>query len=384
MAATPSLHSKLPLWEPSIFDTMNQVSRKYNALNLAQGYPDFGTDPELVRLLQQAVADGHNQYAPMAGVYTLREAIAAKTESLYGACYDPETEITLTNGATQAIFTAIAASIRPGDEVIIFKPAYDCYEPTVKAHGGIPVLQQLQGEDFHIDWEALEAAIGPKTRMLVLNSPHNPSGTVLKAADLLRLEKLLENTNILVLSDEAYEHLVYDGLEHQSFCRYPGLRERTFICASFGKTFHVTGWKLGYCLAPAALMQEFQKLHEFIVFSVNHPAQRAVCQYLEDPSRYLDLNAFFQRKRDLFLEALQGSRFRWKPSEGTYFQLLDYSAISGEPDRDFAEALAREHGVAAIPISVFNLNREDRHQLRFCFAKADDTLLRAAEILCRL
>ena len=378
---TPAISSKLPNWEPSIFDTMNQVARKYNALNLAQGYPDFGTDPELVHLLQQAAGDGHNQYAPMAGILSLREAITAKTEALYGARYNPQTEVTVTNGATQAIFTAIAASIRKGDEVIIFKPAYDCYEPTVLAHGGIPILLQLQGEAFRIDWEALESAMGPKTRMIILNSPHNPSGTVLPSEDLERLQTLLEPTDILVLSDEAYEHLVFDGKEHQSLCRFPGLRQRTFVCASFGKTFHVTGWKLGYCLAPKPLMREFQKLHEFIVFSVNHPAQRAVCQYLEDPERYLGLGAFFEEKRNLFLQGLEGSRLRWKPSAGTYFQLLDYSEITDEPDTVFAERLAREHGLAAIPISVFNLDRQDHRQLRFCFAKSEATLQQAASIL---
>ncbi|WP_233131718.1 methionine aminotransferase [Robiginitalea sediminis] len=380
----PPIASKLPQWEPSIFDTMNQVARQTGAINLAQGYPDFGTDPELVRLMQEALQEGHNQYAPMAGLFSLREAIAAKTRDLYGAHYDPETEITLTNGATQAIFTAIAATIREGDEVIVFKPAYDCYEPAVKAHGGVPVLLQLQGPQFRIDWEGLQEAIGPRTRMLILNSPHNPSGTVLGEADLKRLEELLAPTEILVLSDEAYEHLVFDGQEHQSFCKFPGLKDRSFICASFGKTFHVTGWKLGYCMAPEPLMREFRKLHEYIVFSVNHPAQRAVYRYMEDPQRYLNLGAFFQEKRDAFLQALEGSRFRFRPAAGTYFQLLEYSGISDEPDTVFARRLAREHGVAAIPISVFNLNREDHRQLRFCFAKSGETLEKAAAILRNL
>ena len=380
----PNILSKLPGLETSIFDRMSRMAHEEGAINLSQGFPDFGADPELISLYQDALQGTYNQYAPLAGISSLREAIVSKTEALHGVAYDPGAEVTLTNGATQALFTAIACSIRPGDEVIIFKPAYDSYEPAVKAHGGHPVLLQLKAPDFGIDWDALQAAINPKTRMILLNSPHNPSGTILKAADLQRLEKMLERTEILVLSDEVYEHLVFDGAEHQSVCRFPGLRERSFICASFGKTFHVTGWKLGYCLAPKSLMREFRKLHEFIVFSVHHPAQRAVAAYMQDPSHYLDLGDFFQEKRDRFLSGLEGSRFRWTPSEGTYFQLLDYSAISDEGDIAFAERLTREHKVASIPISVFNLHREDPRKLRFCFAKKSETLDRATEILRQL
>lgn len=381
---TPSISSKLPDLEVSIFSHMSQLAHKEGAINLSQGFPDFGADPELIRLYQKALEGRYNQYAPLAGIFSLREAITEKTRKLHGADYDPGEEVTVTNGATQAIFTAIACSIRPGDEVILFKPAYDCYEPSVEAHGGKPVPLQLQGPEFRIDWEALEAAIGPKTRMILLNSPHNPSGTILKKAELERLEKRLAGTDILLLSDEVYEHLVFDGAEHESVCRFPGLKERAFICASFGKTFHVTGWKLGYCLAPEPLMREFRKLHEFVVFSVHHPAQRAVAAYMETPEHYLGLSAFFQEKRDRFLAGLEGSRFRWKPSEGTYFQLLEYRGISDEPDVAFAERLTREHGVASIPISVFNLHREDPRMLRFCFAKTEDTLDRATEILRRL
>lgn len=380
----PNILSKLPDLETSIFDRMSRMAHEEEAINLSQGFPDFGADPELIALYQEALKGSYNQYAPLAGIGSIREAIVAKTETLHGVRYDPGEEVTLTNGATQAIFTAIAASIRPGDEVIIFKPAYDCYEPSVQAQGGVPILLQLQGPDFSIDWEVLEEAIGPKTRMILLNSPHNPSGTILKDADLQRLERILEDTSILVLSDEVYEHLVFDGEEHQSVCRFPGLRERSFICASFGKTFHVTGWKLGYCLAPKTLMREFRKLHEFIVFSVNHPAQRAVAAYMQDPSHYLGLGAFFQEKRDRFLSGLEGSRFRWTPSEGTYFQLLDYSAISDEGDIAFAERLTREFKVASIPISVFNLHREDPKKLRFCFAKKQETLDSATDILRNL
>lgn len=383
-ALKPPFSSKLPNLEASIFGHMNQVARETDAINLAQGFPDFNPDPELVRLVREAMEGPYNQYAPLAGIYSLREAIAEKTESLYRAAYHPESEVTITAGATQAIYTAIACSVHEGDEVIVLKPAYDCYEPSIRVHGGVPVPLQLKGPDFEIDWEALERALGPRTRMIVLNSPHNPSGTVLKKADLERLERLLRPTDVLVLSDEAYEHLVFDGLENQSICRFPGLRERAFVCASFGKTFHVTGWKMGYCLAPAPLMDEFRKVHEFLIFALNHPVQRGLTAYLKDPSTYLELGAFFQRKRDLFLQALQPSRFRIKPSEGTYFQLADYKAISNEGDVAFAERLARDFGVAGIPISVFNLDKVDNGFIRFCFAKKDETLLRAAEILCKV
>ena len=378
---TPALRSKLPGLQPSIFSEMNRIAHEAGALNLAQGFPDFGVDPELLRLHQEALESGYNQYAPMPGVLSLREAIAEKTESLYGAVYHPDTEVTVTAGATQAIFSAIAAVVRPGDEVIIFKPAYDSYEPNVRLHGGVPVLLPLQGPHFRIDWDAFDRALGPKTRMVILNTPHNPSGTVLEAEDLIRLEQRLGPTDTLVLSDEVYEHLIFDGRAHQSICRFPGLRERAFVCASFGKTFHVTGWKMGYCLAPKALMQEFRKLHEFVVFSVNHATQKALARYLEDPSRYLHLPGFFQRKRDLFLSGLEGSRFSLIPAAGTYFQVVDFSSISDEPDVAFAGRLAREHQVAGIPISVFNLGGADHQQLRFCFAKKDETLVRAAEIL---
>lgn len=378
---TPALTSKLPGLQPSIFSEMNRIAQQAGALNLAQGFPDFGVDPELLHLYQEALESGYNQYAPMPGILSLREAIAAKTESLYGASYDPDTEITVTAGATQAIFSAIAAAVRPGDEAIIFKPAYDSYEPNVKIHGGVPVPIALSGPDFRIDWEAFDRALGPKTRMVILNTPHNPSGTVLEAEDLQKLDERLRPTQALVLSDEVYEHLIFDGRAHQSICRFPGLRERAFVCASFGKTFHVTGWKMGYCLAPKALMREFRKIHEFVVFSVNHAAQKALARYLENPERYLELPAFFQRKRDLFLSGLEGSRFSFTPSSGTYFQIVDYSAISDEDDVAFAGRLAREHRVAGIPISVFNLGGADHKQLRFCFAKKDETLVRAAEIL---
>ncbi|WP_445383494.1 methionine aminotransferase [Robiginitalea sp. IMCC43444] len=378
------LKSKLPNLETSIFTVMSQMAHKEKAINLSQGFPDFGADPELLDLYREAIADGYNQYAPMGGIFSLREAISEKTAALYGAVYHPEKEITVTAGATQAIYTAIASVVYPGDEVIVFKPAYDCYEPSVIAQGGIPVVLQLKGPDFRIDWEALRQAITPKTRMIMLNSPHNPSGTLLKAEDLLQLQEILRGTDILVLSDEVYEHLVFDGYTHESVCKYTDLKERSFICASFGKTFHVTGWKMGYCLAPETLMREFRKIHEFVVFAVNHPAQKAIANYLKNPEHYQYLGSFFQKKRDLFLQGIKGSRFRFTPSEGTYFQLLDYSEISEDPDLEFAKKLTVEQGVASIPISVFNVNRADHHQLRFCFAKTDETLKRATEILSTL
>lgn len=379
----PNLVSKLPNLEQSIFSKMSQMAVASGAINLSQGFPDFGVDPELIALMQRSLDGNYNQYAPMGGIFSLREAIARKTERCYGQIYHPEKEITLTAGATQAIYTAIASTLYPGDEVIIFKPAYDCYEPSVRAQGGVPVLLQMD-PDFRIDWNAFREVLNSNTRMVILNTPHNPSGTILKADDLLTLEELLRPTNTLVLSDEVYEHLVFDGAVHQSVCKYPGLKERSFICASFGKTFHITGWKMGYCMAPEALMTEFRKIHEFVVFSINHPAQRAIAEYMQDPSRYEMLGAMFQQKRDLFLEGIRASRFEYTPAEGTYFQLLNFSKISPRTDLDFAEWLVREKGVAGIPISVFNLNREDNRQLRFCFAKKTDTLKRACDVLSRL
>lgn len=360
---------------------MNQLAHTHNAINLAQGFPDFPADPRLIAFVSEAMKEGYNQYAPMNGIFSLREAIAVKLETLYGASYDPDTEITVTVGATQAIYTAITAFVHPGDEVIIITPAYDCYEPAVRINGGIPVHVEMKSKDFKVDWELFQNAIGPKTRMVVINSPHNPSGRVFTAEDMAHLQRCLRNTSILLLSDEAYEHLAFDGRPHQSVSRYPDLVSRSLICASFGKTFHATGWKMGYCAAPAELLKEFRKVHEFNVFAVCHPMQRALARYLKDPENYLNLPGFFQKKRDLFLDLASHSRFRFTPSEGTYFQLLEYSDISEEPDVAFAKRLAREYGLAGIPISVFSKERNDHHQLRFCFAKEEETLKRAGEIL---
>ncbi len=286
--------------------------------------------------------EGYNQYAPMPGIYALREAISDKIETLYGTHYDPETEITVTAGATQAIFTIITALIQKDDEVIIFAPAYDCYDPAIRLNGGKTVELELKAPDFKVDWEQVKASISEKTRMIIINTPHNPTGTIMSREDMLKLEELVKETKIMILSDEVYEHLIYDGFEHQSIARFPGLAERSFLVASFGKTFHNTGWKMGYCAGPSALMTEFRKVHQFNVFSVNHPIQKALATYLEDKEHYLSLPKFFQAKRDLFLDAIKNSKFSFKPSTGTYFQLLDYSSISGENDMELAKKWTRE------------------------------------------
>ncbi len=376
--------SKLPDVKTTIFTVMGQLAVKHNAVNLSQGFPDFGADPELLKLVNQAMKKGHNQYAPMQGVYTLRERIVEKIETLYGRTYHPETEITVTAGATQAIFTAISAFIRTDDEVIVLKPAYDCYEPAIELYGGKVVPLQLSKDDFKIDWSAFRDKISARTKMVIINSPHNPSGILLSELDLLQLQDALKGTNIILLSDEVYEHIVFDGLAHQSAAKYPDLAKRSLICASFGKTFHVTGWKLGYVVGPKELMKEFQKVHQYNVFSVNHPIQRAIAQYLKNKAHYLELGTFYQEKRDYFLKSIASSRFHFTPSNGTYFQVLDYSGISDENDIDFSRRLIEENKIASIPISVFNLNNTDNKQLRFCFAKKRETLERAAEILIKI
>jgi methionine aminotransferase len=374
-------HSKLPDVSTTIFTVMSKMAHEHQAINLAQGFPGFDSDPKLQQLVAKAMSDGYNQYAPMQGVYSLREQITQKLNILYGSDYHPETEVTVTAGATQAIYTIVSAFIRPGDEVIILKPAYDCYEPAVLVNGGKVVPIQLKVPDYKVNWKAVEDVITPKTRMLFINTPHNPTGTILHKEDLLELERILQGTDIILLSDEVYEHIVFDGKRHESVARYPALRARSFITASFGKTFHNTGWKMGYTVAPKELMAEFQKVHQFNVFSVHHPSQRAFAQYLKEPSHYLELNDFYQQKRDLFLNLIEGSRFKAKPAAGTYFQMLDYSAIINESDTAFAKALTIDHKLASIPTSVFNVNQEDFKMLRFCVAKDDETLKKATEIL---
>jgi len=373
--------SKLPNVGTTIFTIMSQLAAKENAINLSQGFPNFPSDPVLIDMVQQALRENYNQYAPMAGAPILREAIAEKMEYLYQRSYHPDTEVVVTAGATQAIFTIVSAFVRPKDEVIIFTPAYDCYAPAVEAHGGIVVPIQLQGKEFSVDWNEVRSKVSSNTKMMIINTPHNPSGTVLAKEDMEELVSILENTNIILLSDEVYEHIIFDGAQHQSAALFPKLAERAFITASFGKTFHNTGWKMGYCVAPKALMDEFKKVHQFNVFCVNHPMQIGIGKYLQRPENYLQLPAFFQEKRDFFLNAIKDARFTWTPSEGTYFQVLSYENITDERDTEFAKRLTKEHKIASIPLSVFNTNQEDHKLLRFCFAKTEETLAKAAEIL---
>ncbi|MGB5228781.1 MAG: methionine aminotransferase [Eudoraea sp.] len=376
-----NITSKLPELPESIFSAMSRLAKEHNAINIAQGFPNFEPDPVLIQLVAKAMKDGYNQYAPLGGIYPLKEVIAEKISLLYGTNYHPQAEITITVGATQAIFTAISALVWPNDEVIVLKPAYDCYEPAIKANGGIPILIQLTGKDYAIDWDVFKAHLNNKTRMVIINTPHNPSGMVFSKSDMLMLQSCLKDTNIILLSDEVYEHIIFDSNSHESASKYPDLASRSFVCASFGKTFHATGWKMGYCAAPAELMKEFQKIHEFNVFCVNHPFQRALAEYLKKPAHYLDLGPFYQEKRDLFLSAIKSSRFKFNPTQGTYFQLLDFSEISNESDIAFAERLTKELGIACIPISVFNKDLVDNKQIRICFAKTTETLLKAAEII---
>lgn len=373
--------TKLPNVSASIFTVMSKMASDYNAINLSQGFPNFKSDPLLIEAVSKAMKDGFNQYAPMQGSMGLRERISEKIRGLYGKTYWPDTEITVTAGATQAIFTAIAATVHKGDEVIIFTPAYDCYEPTIELFGGITVPIQLKAPLYAPDWEEVAAKITPRTRMIIINSPHNPSGMLFSENDMLQLQELAERNDLLVISDEVYEHIIFDGNLHQSAARFDSLSKRTFITASFGKTFHNTGWKMGYCVGPEALMVEFNKVHQYNVFCVNHPVQIGLTAYLEDASRYLNLPGFYQQKRDLFLSLLKDARFHILPSKGTYFQLLDFSSISEEGDVAFAERLTKELGIATIPTSVFNKNREDFRQIRVCFAKTDEVLHAAASIL---
>lgn len=376
--------SKLPEVGTTIFTTVGNLARAHNAIDLSQGFPNFRADKELMTLVGQAMENGHNQYAPMPGYYGLREVISQKIESLHGTHYHPETEITVTVGATQAIFTAITAFVGKGDEVIVLKPAYDCYEPAIALNEGIPIPLELKTPDYGVDWVAFEALITPKTKMVIVNTPHNPSGRIFSKADMLKLQQLLRDTNIILISDEVYEHIVFDGQEHESASRFEDLASRSFICASFGKTFHVTGWKMGYCAAPAALMEEFRKVHQFNVFSVDHPTQRAMTKYLQHKEHYTSLNAFYQEKRDFFLSGLANSKFIFKPTMGTYFQLLNYTQITDEADEDFAKRLIKDFKLASIPISSFNVNSRDDKVLRFCFAKKEETLIKALTILNQL
>jgi methionine transaminase len=376
--------SRLPQVGTTIFTVMSRLAAEHGALNLSQGYPDYSAPPLLYDLVEKHMRAGANQYAPMAGAAPLREAIAEKVEALYGTRYDPEHEITVTAGGTQAIFTALACLVRPGDEVLLFEPAYDSYAPSVLLNGGTPVRATLRYPGYRPDWAEVRRLVTRRTRAVVVNTPHNPSGTTWTEADLRSLAAVVEGTDAVVVSDEVYEHMVFDGLRHESCARHPDLAARSFVVSSFGKTYHVTGWKVGYVVGPRELMAEFRKAHQFIVFTVNTPVQLALAEYLRDRSLYLELGAFYQRKRDLFRAGLAASRFRLLPCTGTYFQLAAYDAISDEPDLALAERLTREIGVASIPVSAFYERPPGDPVLRFCFAKGDDTLARACERLARL
>ena len=373
----PVLASRLPQVGTTIFTVMSALATECGAVNLGQGFPDFDCDSALLDAVNDAMRSGHNQYPPMPGVPALRRAVAHKIEALHGRAYNADTDITITAGATQAIFTALLAVVHPGDEVIVLDPCYDSYVPNIVLAGGTAVRVPLTPGSFRPDFAKIAAAITPRTRALLINSPHNPSATVWSADDMLTLQDLLAPTDILLISDEVYEHMVFDGQPHQSAARYPGLAARAFIISSFGKTFHVTGWKVGTVAAPAALTTEFRKVHQFNVFTVNTPMQYGLAHYLADPARYLNLPAFYQAKRDLFRNGLEGSRLRPLATTGTYFQCVDYSAVSDLSESDFCQWLTREVGVAAIPLSAFYGDGFDQRVVRFCFAKQDETLREA-------
>jgi len=381
---TPLPPSRLPRVGTTIFTVMSALAAERGAVNLGQGFPDFEGDPALLDAVGQAMRDGLNQYPPMAGVPALREAVAAKISALYGKRYDAATEITITAGATQAIITAILAVVGPGDEVVVLEPNYDSYVPNIELAGGKVVRVALQAETFRPDFPAIAAAITPRTRAILVNSPHNPSATIWRAADFDRLAEILRPTDVLLISDEVYEHMVYDGEGHASASAHPELAARAFVVSSFGKTFHVTGWKIGTVAAPAPLTAEFRKVHQFNVFTVNTPMQHGLARYLANPAPYLDLPAFYQRKRDLFRAGLAGTKFKLLPSEGSYFQVVDYSAISGLPEGEFCQWLTTEIGVAAIPLSAFYDDGRNQGLARFCYAKKDQTLQAALARLARL
>jgi len=381
---TPRLESRLPQVGTTIFTVMSALAQEHGAVNLGQGFPDFDCDPKLLDAVNHAMRSGLNQYPPMPGVPALREAVAAKIAKLYGHGYDAVGEITITAGATQAILTAILAIVHPADEVIVLDPCYDSYEPNITLAGGQAVHVPLTPGTFRPDFDAIAAALSPRTRAIIVNTPHNPSATVWSAGDMERLAALLRSTDVIVIADEVYEHMVYDGKQHESVSRWPELVARSFVVSSFGKTYHVTGWKVGYVAAPAALTAEFRKVHQFNVFTVNTPVQHGLAAYMADPTPYLELPAFYAAKRDLFRQGLKKTRFKILPSEGSYFQCVDYSAISDETEEAFCRRLTRDIGVAAIPLSAFYPGGFEQHIVRFCFAKKNDTLERALERLSRL
>lgn len=378
------VESRLPHVGTTIFTVMSHLAQACGAINLSQGFPDFNAEEVLFERVAHWMRAGHNQYAPMAGVPALRAAVAGKVAALYGTAYDPDAEVTITAGATQALFTAITAFVRPGDEVIVFEPVYDCYGPAIELAGGRIVPLRLAAPDYRPDWDAVAAAIGPRTRMIMINTPHNPTATVWSADDMARLAALTRDTGIVIVADEVYEHIVFDGARHESCARHAELAARSIIVSSFGKTYHITGWKVGYVVAPRELMAEFRKVHQFNVFTVNTPVQLALADYMADASRHLGLSAFYEAKRDYFRDALAAARFELLPSRGTYFQLARYDAISTLGDVEFCQWLTREVGVAAIPLSAFFADGRDEHVIRFCFAKNEATLAAACARLVAL
>jgi methionine transaminase len=376
--------TKLPQTGTSIFAVMSQMANEHNAVNLSQGFPDFPISDELIELVTHFMKKGYNQYAPMPGVPELRRMLSQMFEQNHGAKYDPDREITITAGATQAIYTAISAFITKGDEVILFEPAYDSYAPSVTVNGGLVKYAQLQYPDYSINWDELPRMISSNTKMIIINSPHNPTGSVIGEEDMKRLENLINGRDIIVLSDEVYEHLIFDGNQHQSVTRFPELASKSIVIGSFGKTFHTTGWKTGFILAPEKITAEFRKVHQFVVFAVNTPIQYAVAEYLKNPDNYTSLGNFYQQKRDFFISAIKESKFKPLPCSGTYFQLLNYSDISDDTEMEMATKLVKQHGIAAVPVSPFYRTQNNNHTLRFCFAKKESTLKEAADILCRI
>lgn len=373
--------SKLPNVGTTIFSVMSALASENKAINLSQGFPDFPVDPELSELIYEASLNGHNQYALMAGAMQFRENISELVKKIYNKETDPDKEITVTSGATEALFAAVSAVVRPGDEVIMFDPSYDSYEPAVLLNQGIPVRIPLTFPDYRIDWEKVMSALNPRTRLIIINSPNNPTGSVISDQDILQLKSIVNKNDVYILSDEVYEHIIFDGTEHRSLIREDELYRRSFIVSSFGKTFHVTGWKVGYCIAPPDLTEELRKVHQFLTFSTSTPAQYALAEYIKDHGRVKELKNFYQSKRDFFLNLISETKFIPLKCEGTYFQLLDYSAISNENDYEFAVRLTKEYKVASIPVSVFYKDRTDNKVLRFCFAKEESTLASAAERL---
>jgi methionine aminotransferase len=362
---------------------MSALATEHKAINLGQGFPDYAMDAALVELVNKAMQQGHNQYVHMCGLPALRERLSEKINGLYGSGVNPDTEITITPGGTYAIYTALTTVLQPGDEVIVFEPAYDSYIPNIEINGGVPVLIPLTYPDYRIDWELVKQKVTPRTKMIMLNTPHNPTGSVLSADDIESLRRIVNGTGILILSDEVYEHLIFDGMKHESMLRYPDLYARSFVCFSFGKVYNCTGWKLGYCVAPPALMKEFRKVHQFNCFTCNSPVQFALAEFLQQKDKYLELGAFLQQKRDHFLNLMAQTKFKALPSHGSYFQLYSYEGVSDETEKEFAIRLTKEYGVATIPTSAFYKNGEDNKVLRFCFSKQESTLEEAANRLMK-